>query len=193
MPSNATRDTIARQWEVLKLLPSSHPGITAAQLQGALAKAGHAASKRTVERDLNELAKVFPLRCNDRNMPYGWHLQPARTLAVPGMNLGAGLTLHWARADGDISPAGVRPQQISLHAWVDDALAHRLAETPLSHDMQLTGEASGGATLAATVSDSLELMWWLLSNAGSLRIQAPEALRKAMLERLLQSLALHQG
>lgn len=193
MPSNVTRDTIARQWEVLKLLPSRHPGITAAQLQGALAQAGHPASKRTVERDLNELSKVFPLHCNDRNMPYGWHLQPARTLTVPGMKLGEGLTLHWAHADSDAPPAGVPSQQISLHAWVDDALANRLAESPLSHDMQLTGDAAGGATLAATVSDSLELMWWLLSNAGSLRIQAPETLRSAMLERLRQSLALHQG
>ena len=36
-------------------------------------------------------------------------------------------------------------------------------------------------------------MGWLLSQAGSIRIQAPLALRVAMLEQLRQSLALHDG
>ncbi|MGE8383803.1 MAG: WYL domain-containing protein, partial [Pseudomonas putida] len=85
------------------------------------------------------------------------------------------------------------PAQVELHAWVDDALALRLEQSPLSADMQLTPQASGGATLVATVDDNRALMGWLLSQAGSIRIQAPQALRVAMLEQLRQSLALHEG
>ena len=90
---------------------------------------------------------------------------------------------------------GVRWQpygRLHLHAWVDDALARRLEASPLSADMQLTLQADGGATLLATVDDNRALMGWLLSQAGSICVQAPQALRQAMLEQLRQSLALHE-
>jgi len=85
------------------------------------------------------------------------------------------------------------PAQVELHAWVDDTLARLLKESPLSADMQLTPQASGGAALVATVDDNRALMGWLLSQAGSIRVQAPKTLRVAMLEQLRQSLALHDG
>lgn len=72
-------------------------------------------------------------------------------------------------------------------------LARRLEASPLSADMQLTLQAEGGATLVATVDDNRSLMGWLLSQAGSIRVQAPQALRQAMLVQLRQSLALHEG
>ncbi|MBK5003096.1 WYL domain-containing protein [Pseudomonas sp. S31] len=89
MPSNTTRHTIARQWQLLKLLPARHPGLSSTQLQAALIKAGYKASKRTVERDLNDLSQVFPLHCNNKGMPYGWHWQP-------GLSLGEQLCQHLA-------------------------------------------------------------------------------------------------
>ena len=77
MPSHPTRHTIARQWQLLKLLPGRHPGMSSTQLQAALTTVGHTTSKRTVERDLVELAALFPLQCNSKGMPYGWYWQPA--------------------------------------------------------------------------------------------------------------------
>jgi hypothetical protein len=59
--------------------------------------------------------------------------------------------------------------------------------------MRLAPHGNGGATLDATVDDSRALMGWLLSQAGSIRVQAPEALRTAVIEQLRQSLALHDG
>ena len=178
MPSHPTRHTIARQWQLLKLLPDRHPGSSSTQLQAALAKAGHKTSKRTVERDLNELAALFPLRCNNKGMPYGWYWQP-------GLSLGEAQQLQ----PDVLSPA----QQIELNAWVDDCLARRLQQQPLSDDMRLAPHGTGGATLDATVDDSRALMGWLLSQAGSIRVQAPEDLRTAMVEQLRQSLALHDS
>lgn len=333
MPNNATRFTIARQWELLKLLPSRLPGLTSTQLQQALAEAGHKTSKRTVERDLNELSTLFPLQCNDKGMPYGWYWQPEQSAALPGVTLGEALTLQLvehsirplvprcmlksleprfneahqklkslARSKGaaswvekvasvqpslqllapdiplesleqiqqalleerqvqvryrslqkgktgwlELNPLGLvqrglvtylvatavpysdvrlyalhrcleanvleppcqvpegfsltgyidsgalqfgGPRTIQMVAWVDAALSQRLEETPLSDDMALHSQVRGGALLTATVKDSWELMWWLLSQAGSIYIQEPASLRSAMLERLQQGLDL---
>ncbi|MDZ5110583.1 WYL domain-containing protein [Pseudomonas putida] len=177
MPSHPTRHTIARQWQLLKLLPGRHPGMSSTQLQAALTAVGHITSKRTVERDLVELAALFPVQCNNKGMPYGWYWQP-------GLNL---------REAQQLQPDALTPsEQVVLHAWVDDALARRLEASPLSADMQLTLQADGGATLLATVDDNRALMGWLLSQAGSICVQAPQALRQAMLEQLRQSLALHE-
>ncbi|ANI34046.1 transcriptional regulator [Pseudomonas sp. JY-Q] len=178
MPSHPTRHTIARQWQLLKLLPSRHPGMSSTQLQAALTTVGHSTSKRTVERDLVELAALFPLQCNSKGMPYGWYWQP-------GLSLGEAQQLQ--------PDALAPPTHVVLYAWVDDALARRLEQSPLSVDMQLTPQAGGGAALVATVDDNRALMGWLLSQAGSIRIQAPQALRAAMIEQLRQSLALHEG
>lgn len=81
-------------------------------------------------------------------------------------------------------------QRIELRAWVDDDLARRLRETPIAEDMQLEA-GDQGAQLSATVQDSWELKWWLLSQAGSIVIQQPSALREEILGRLRQALDLH--
>lgn len=93
MPANSNRTTLARMWEMLQMLPVSGPGITAAELQTRLVEAGHKTSKRTVERDLNELSRVFPLHCNDKGMPYGWLWMDGRSLNVPGMSINEALAL----------------------------------------------------------------------------------------------------
>ncbi|MNN26336.1 hypothetical protein D3C81_1398380 [compost metagenome] len=178
LPSHPTRHTIARQWQLLKLLPSCHPGMSSTQLQVALASTGHTTSKRTVERDLNELATLFPLHCNSKGMPYGWYWQP-------DLNEGEAQPLQVV--------ARIPRQAIALHAWVDDLLARRLEDQPLSDDMRLTPQQAGGATLDATVDDGRALMGWLLSQAGSIRVLAPEALRAAMIDHLRRSLALHDS
>nr|WP_314483695.1 WYL domain-containing protein [uncultured Pseudomonas sp.] len=178
MPSQSSRHTIARQWELLKLLPSRHPGMSCTQLQAALSIAGHATTKRTVERDLVELAGLFPLQCNSQCMPYSWHWQPGRKLrdAAPP-----------AHSDAP------EPVEVELHAWVDEALFHQLQMNPLGTGMRLKCLPNGGAILVTKVTDDRALMGWLLSQAGSIRVQGPQSVRLALLEQLRQSLALHDG
>lgn len=81
-------------------------------------------------------------------------------------------------------------QMIQLRAWVDPTLAKRLRETPLSEDMKLIDE-SDGALLTATINNSWELKWWLLSQAGAIRIDEPKTLRQSLIDSQRQSLALH--
>lgn len=94
MAANRTRNTISRQWQLLKLLPSRGPGLTAAQITMRLnSEEHHDIKKRTVERDLQELSLLFPLQCNNRGKPYGWHWMPGAQLELPGIEIGEALTL----------------------------------------------------------------------------------------------------
>jgi len=82
-----------RQWSLLKHLPSGPPGKSATQLRALLAEDGHEVTKRTIERDLNELSRIFPLSCNDRSAPFGWYLVPGARLDLPGMDLPEAVSL----------------------------------------------------------------------------------------------------
>lgn len=94
MPKANANQTLARQWELLKLLPSRPPGITATDLTSRLAELGYATSKRTVERDLNDLIRLFGFACNDKGHPYGWHWMPGQSLDLPGLSLIDALSLR---------------------------------------------------------------------------------------------------
>lgn len=94
MPRAAKESTLARQWELLRLLPSRfRRGKTVGELREDLEGKGYSVTKRTIERDLRDLAGVFPIQCNDRSKPYGWHWEPGAQLEIPGMDLSEALSL----------------------------------------------------------------------------------------------------
>lgn len=334
MPSNSTRSTLARQWELLRQLPSKGPGITSSDLLERMKDAGYRVTKRTIERDLVELSRLFPLTCNDGGVPFGWYWTPGASIELPGMSVTEALSLtliedsirpllpsgmlnalqsrfHHARqklayladenlaarwmtkvasvrpeldlqapeiateileviqlalleerqiacryysAHGDktseltLNPlamvqrgqatyligtalpysdlrqyavhrflsvellpsptAGVSqfdlrkylasdalqfgsPRKIRLHAWASDSLARLLRETPLSSDMQMH-RCEEGYQLSATVSDTWQLQWWILSQADSLIVEHPLELRQQLLEKLTATLQRYQ-
>lgn len=93
MPFNKTRNTLARQWELLKLLPTRGAGKSAKEISDDLAEAGFSVSKRQVERDLIDLQEVFGLECNDGSIPYGWRWGVA-PIELPGVTLAEALSLQ---------------------------------------------------------------------------------------------------
>jgi hypothetical protein len=93
MPSNKTRNTLARQWELLRLLPTRGSGRSAKDLTISLGDAGYIVSKRQIERDLLDLQEVFGLQCNDVSMPYGWLWPNSRSTDLPGITLAEALSL----------------------------------------------------------------------------------------------------
>ena len=74
MPFATTRATLSRQWALLRQLPGRSPGLTSSELACRLRDLGFTVSKRTVERDLNDLSLIFPLERNDKSIPYGLSL-----------------------------------------------------------------------------------------------------------------------
>ena len=93
MPSADHETTIARQWELLKRLPTRPPGKTARELREITATAGHDVTTRTIQRDLEELARIFPIACNDKSPPFGWHWLPGARIDFPGMELAEAASL----------------------------------------------------------------------------------------------------
>lgn len=78
MPKSSSHLAIARQWEMLRKIPTHPRRITAAELTAFLKEQGFPVSKRTVERDLNDLSALFPLSCNSESFPYQWHWLPGK-------------------------------------------------------------------------------------------------------------------
>jgi len=69
-------------------------------------------------------------------------------------------------------------EPIRLSAWVlSKNLEKILEETPLSQDQKLT-VTDHKVKLTATVADTDQLTWWLLSQASNIEVTAPVALRK---------------
>jgi predicted DNA-binding transcriptional regulator YafY len=170
LPSATTRATLSRQWALLRQLPSRSPGITSAELVWRLRDVGFIISKRTIERDLNELSLIFPLERNDKSIPFGWHW-PANALGDPRGHFDL---------QGYLRNKAVLPEPsggVELQAWISDELARQLRETPLTPDMQLTA-LDQGHRLRASVSDSAALRWWLLGQGGNLVVELPTTLRE---------------
>lgn len=70
-----------------------------------------------------------------------------------------------------------RPEKICLKAWVSEHQARLIRETPLSPDMILE-PLPEGFQLQATVTNTWQLRWWILSLGDSLVVQEPPALRE---------------
>lgn len=93
MPAK-THQAIARQWQLLKLLPTRPPGKTARELAESLAREGFKVTKRTVERDLNKLTVLFPLYCNDKSSPWGWRWADEAHCDLPSLSVSEALSLR---------------------------------------------------------------------------------------------------
>ena len=93
MPKATHHAAIAQLFELLKLLPSRGAGITAREICARLEASGFVVSKRTVERELAELSRLFGLECNDKSQPYGWRWAQSQGLHLPGLSLNDALSL----------------------------------------------------------------------------------------------------
>lgn len=96
MPRSSNHLALARQWEMLKHLPSRMPGITARELAERLSDDGFAVTKRTVERDLVDLSGQFGIACNDGSKPFGWYWLPGKQYDFASVDLVDAVSLSLA-------------------------------------------------------------------------------------------------
>ncbi|MDD5295822.1 MAG: hypothetical protein PHU46_02815 [Rhodocyclaceae bacterium] len=93
-----TPDTLLRQWQTLRLIPRHPARISAGDLRERLVAEGFEVGKRTVERDLLALSRLFPLVADERSKPFGWSWQKdAPAFDLPGVAPSEALTLLMAR------------------------------------------------------------------------------------------------
>lgn len=65
-------DTTQRQLLLLSLLPEPPRRIDTASLEQKLRALGHPIHRRSIQRDLLHLAKVFPIEADGHRKPFGW-------------------------------------------------------------------------------------------------------------------------
>ena len=88
------QQSLLRQWHMLRMVPRAPAKISARELCERLCAADFTVTKRTVERDLKELADVFPIVVDNRDKPYGWSwLRDASSFDLPGLTVPEALTL----------------------------------------------------------------------------------------------------
>lgn len=93
-----TPETLLRQWQTLRMIPRHPRKVTATELCESLKQDGFAVGKRTVERDLQSLAVIFPLVSDERSKPYGWCWQKdAPAFDLPGISNSEAITLLLAK------------------------------------------------------------------------------------------------
>jgi predicted DNA-binding transcriptional regulator YafY len=141
----AMRDTLYRQWATLRALPRHPHKVTVGKLVERLREEGDFGdvSRRTLERDLHQLSRVFPIEQTDlQTKPTAWRWRRgAKVLDVPALDLPVAVTFslepYFATADGVLrqSPSrlGKWPAKIRvigrgqpLHAPPIDAAVQRV-------------------------------------------------------------------
>lgn len=93
MSSAKSYETLSRQWALLHLIPHRGHGKSAAELMQALVDQGYQISKRTVERDLNDLTEVFKLVTDDSN-PQRWRWMEGKDIQLPGVSVAEAVMLQ---------------------------------------------------------------------------------------------------
>lgn len=82
---------------MLLLLPRKQPGITVSAILQSLENDGFPVSRRTIERDLNDLALVFQLGGTENERPQRWFWAVGASFDIPGVSLSEAITLGMLR------------------------------------------------------------------------------------------------
>ena len=92
MPAQDKHDTLQRLLELLKALPH-HNWATPSELHARLLDMGYEVDLRSVQRDLKELQKSFPLDHNDKGRPHGWRWSAEAAGGMAAMSTPEALSL----------------------------------------------------------------------------------------------------
>lgn len=90
---NKSNDTLLRQWEMLRLIPSSSQGVSTTQLASRLKDRGYPVTIRTIQRDLEKLSTHFPLMSDEAANPPEWYWIPKASLDIPNISIADALSI----------------------------------------------------------------------------------------------------
>jgi predicted DNA-binding transcriptional regulator YafY len=163
--SSSDRETLLRQWQMMRLIPGHPFKITARELFQKLAEHNHVITKRTVERDLKALARHLPLVCDDSEKPYGWSWgKDTGSYMLPVMSGTEAMAINLL---GDYAKpvlgATALPHLQRLFAAADEQLAHAPQEASanwqsklhVSHAAQAHTASGSDSEVQAVVTEGL--------------------------------------
>ena len=95
MPKASTRETLLRQWQILQLLTHGGEWKTHTEILNELLEEGFSVTKRTVERDLEQLSDTFPgIEANKKGTPWGWRWNRVASFDIPGLSVSDALSMQ---------------------------------------------------------------------------------------------------
>ena len=167
--------TIIRQWHLLALLPKGPRRVDTATLEALLRARGLVVHRRTIQRDLVELAAVFPIVSDERSKPYGWrwadHADAVH--AFPAMAAG-------------MSEATEIDLVLHVRAGAVESVTERLrGPAARGRDIEVSVRTSDGdvCVVKARVADGSSLRRWLFECAELAVVVAPPHLRAELADR----------
>ena len=177
--------TIVRQWHLLTLLPKGPRRIDTATLEARLEERGIDVHRRTIQRDLLELATVFPIVSDERSKPYGWRWADDAELlcAIPAL-------------------AGARHgvPEIELVLQVRRPAVRAISEGLRGPEGQArnvqVGQGSADDELvevSARVPDACALRRWLFGFGDALEVIAPLHLRAELAAKASRVASVYNG
>jgi predicted DNA-binding transcriptional regulator YafY len=95
MPEKKLSISIARQWEMLKILPTRGAGMTANAIFEALNQAGFKVSLKQVQRDLQGLKDIFPIEYikHENENAWYWLWSEGKSANFPGLTVSEAVSL----------------------------------------------------------------------------------------------------
>lgn len=129
-----TPETLLRHWQTLRLIPRYPRKATAGEVCDALAEAGFSVGKRTIERDLQALSRIFPLLLDDREKPYGWSwAQDVAAFDVPGVGTNEALAFMMVQTYlGSLMPSSVLDQLAPYFKMAEQRLDSLVGHSSMS-------------------------------------------------------------
>ena len=80
-------ETILRQIKMMELVPRYPQKTFTNKIKTQLEDRGFETTLRTVQRDLHELSRLFPIVCDERSSPFGWSWKKDAEVFAPAMDL----------------------------------------------------------------------------------------------------------
>jgi predicted DNA-binding transcriptional regulator YafY len=168
--------TIVRQWHLLTLLPKGPRRIDSRGLVERLRARGLDVHRRTIQRDLVELASVFPIVSDETTKPYGWRWADDAELlcAIPALP-GAGDAARVPEIDLVLRVRTVAVRAVSEGLRGPEGQARTVHVEP--------DRSPGSAELRARLPDTCALRRWLFGFADALEVIEPAHLRSELAEK----------
>jgi predicted DNA-binding transcriptional regulator YafY len=175
--------TIIRQWHLLTLLPKGPRRVDTATLEARLRERGVDVHRRTIQRDLLELASVFPIVSDERSKPYGWRWADDAELlcAIPALP-GARDTVPEIDLVLQVRRPAVRAISEGLRGPEGQARQVRVGDGEL--DVVL---------VSARVPDACALRRWLFGFGDALEVIEPAHLRAELAAKASRVASVYNG
>lgn len=175
--------SIVRQWHLLTLLPKGPRRVDTATLEDRLRGRGLEIHRRTIQRDLVELATVFPIVSDERSKPYGWRWADDAELlcAIPAL---AGSREGVPEIDLVLRVRAVAVRSVSEGLRGPEGQAR-------SVEVGETDPADGRARICARVPDSCALRRWLFGFADAVEVIGPDHLRAELADKATRVAAVY--